>query len=138
MGAKKKTPVDNAMERALAALAERALVAETQIKVLAAELSYTQNMLDSAKENNANLDLANKQWWVVFWGTFGATPEQLLKYRIEMCRETKEEAERLVYNTSGYYEAPYEGGPRTAAIIVEDAPTGTRYYFQFHALKRPE
>ena len=122
------------MERALSILAERAVTAEARVKTLEVELKVEKWRASQLEGERQNLDLALKQWWLVFWGTFGATPEQLLKFRIETCRETKEEAERLIYGTHGLYQSPgfNPAAPATGVVICDE-----HGYYQFHQLKRP-
>lgn len=104
------SPVDiiemQAMQQALAKLAERCVHAEARATVAEAEVTALKRNVEQLKEQISYDDLEKRRWWLVFWLKQGVKPAALVKYRVNVCREAPEEAKRLVYSGRWSYESP--------------------------------
>ncbi len=86
----------NVYEKALASLAERAVVAEYKVETLVAEVEALKRQRRELEERIEVAEGNSSMWWAAFWRAQGFTEETLVKARMDIWKESERDAKRLI------------------------------------------
>lgn len=81
-----------AHDRALASLAERAVIAEARAVMLEAELKLVKQHRLEAEDLNIARANQLREWWFIFWKARGFSDEELIKERVRSYQELEVDA----------------------------------------------